>query len=181
MCSLYGVRVGWVQGSAWRGGLSVLPTPLVVLSARGMCAVPCFSSQHPAVAPDSSEAAVGLFLVFACLFIHCTCTQWFLVPFKFLCILLLEETTSLCPGTSTAAKGPRSQPVSGGSPTLPVTPPPGGGTAQGPEDLVSEYQASPAPRGTTYISPPPSPILMSVYHCGGCWEDSRLAWGRRTS
>ena len=64
MCSLYGVKAGWVQGSAWRGGLGVLPTPLVVLRARGTCAVPCFSSRHPAVAPASSEVAAGLFLVF---------------------------------------------------------------------------------------------------------------------
>lgn len=55
-------------------------------------AVLCFSSQCPAVAPDSSEVAVGLFW-FLCVFSFIAhARSEFLVPFKFLCILLLEET-----------------------------------------------------------------------------------------
>ena len=69
--------------------------PLWWCCVQGACAGPCFFSQPPAFAPSSSEVALGLFwFLFILLSRICpdwACTQLFLVPYKFLCILLLEE------------------------------------------------------------------------------------------
>ena len=68
--SLYGVSIGGVQGSGQRGGLSVLSTPLVVLSAGSVLSTllllwtPCF------FAPRSSEMTVGRFFVLFVSFVH---------------------------------------------------------------------------------------------------------------
>ena len=77
------------------GGLGYSTHPLGGAVCRG-------HARDPAFVPGSSEVAVG-FWSFCILFIicrNCTCTQFLLVPYSFF--------VSVCPGASTAAKGPRS-------------------------------------------------------------------------
>ena len=111
-CSLHGVRVGMWPGVGARCGLGGLPTPLVVVCAGG-------HAQYPAFALGSSIVAVGGgFLVFLYLLSiicpNCACTQLFLVLCSFFVFCCWRTGVSRCKHCSTAAKGPRSQPVSVG-------------------------------------------------------------------
>ena len=93
-----------VQGSGWRGVLG---------SARPFGGVECRGhAQFPAFVPDSAEVAVGFFGLSVYLVVHnlpqlLTFVQLFLVPASF-----FVAGRDVCPGASTAAKGPRSQAVS---------------------------------------------------------------------
>ena len=106
--SLYGVRVKWLRWFAHPfGGIEVRG------HAQHLAFYSC--SLHLVFSPSPSEVA-GLFLSFLELFAP-SC-PWFVPtamysvtsnPVQFPCILLLKENFKHC---NTAAKGPRSQPVS---------------------------------------------------------------------
>ena len=66
-------------------------------------------AQDPVSFPDTSEVAVGFLVFCILLFIicpNCACTLVFLVPYSFFVSVAQGD---ICPGASTAAKGPRSQ------------------------------------------------------------------------
>ena len=79
---------------------------------QGTCTVTCSCSRTPAFAPGSSEGAVELFGLFvSCpdLLQLCMYVSYFQSLIVCLHFVALGD---FCPGTSIAAKGPRSQPLS---------------------------------------------------------------------
>ena len=100
--SLYGVRVGVYPGVRQEDGLGGLPTPLVVLSAGGV-----LSALLLLLALQKWQLGFWSFCIL--LSIICpnyACTQLFLVPYIFFVFCCWGD---ICPGASTAAKGPRCQ------------------------------------------------------------------------
>ena len=91
-CSLYVVKVGWVQGSRIKGRLSWSAYPLVGAVCR-VCA------QFPAFVPDSLEVVVG-FLVFLCLVHNLPQLPMreviFLVPYGFFVFCCWRRLLSRC-------------------------------------------------------------------------------------
>ena len=109
--SLYGVRVGVCPGVELRW----FAHPFGGAVRRG-------HAQYPAFAPNTLFLLRALqkwqlgFLVF-CIFLsiiclNCACRQLFLVPYSFFVFCCWRRGLSRCKHCSTAAKGPRSQPVS---------------------------------------------------------------------
>ena len=110
-----GVRVRVCPGVGPEGWLRWFAHPFVMLCAGGMHSTlfllptPCFFSWL-------FRSGIWAFLVFLYfLSIICpnwACTQLFLVPYSFFVFFGLRKCLSRCKHCSTAAKGPRSQPVS---------------------------------------------------------------------
>ena len=108
---LHGVRVGAASpGVGPEGWLRCFAHPFGDVACREMCAVPCFWSQYPAVAPGSSKVEVGFFLVFVYLlsiiFPSYACTQLFLVPCSFFVFCGLRRLLSRCEPYSKGSQVP---------------------------------------------------------------------------
>ena len=113
--SLYGVRVGVYSGVGLEGRLRCSAHPSSGVHAAGMHStlllflIPCFCSRL-------FKGGSSVFESF-CIFLrricpNCACTELFLVPYSFFVFCCWRRGLSRCKHCSTAAKGPRSQPVS---------------------------------------------------------------------
>ena len=95
---------GCDQGLDWRSGLGGLPTSLVVVCASCMC-----STLLLLLALQKWLLGLGSFCIFLYIICsNCACMQLFVVLYNFFVFI----TWDFCLGASTAAKGPRFQPVS---------------------------------------------------------------------
>ena len=97
-CFLNGLRVGagqWGGPGAWLGSAAHS-------LGRAVCRDP---------AQDLQKRQVGFwsFCILSIICPSCVCTQLFLVPYSFFVSVAAGD---VCPGASTAAKGPGSQPMS---------------------------------------------------------------------
>ena len=115
-CSLPGVRVRVCPGLRPEGWLRCFAHPSGGGVCRGQAHYLCFCPRHPIFAPGSSKLAVGFFGLFVSfgsrICPNCAYTQLFLVPYSFFVFCCSRKGVSRCKYCSTAAKGPRSQPVS---------------------------------------------------------------------
>ena len=102
-CFLYGVKVGVCPGDRpGVGGLGALPTPLMVVCAGGRRRTLLLL-----LALQKWQLGVWSFcILLSRICPDCACTQLFLVPYSF---FVSVAPGDICPGASTAAKGPRSQ------------------------------------------------------------------------
>lgn len=94
--------LGWIRGSGWRSGLGGLPSPIDAL-CRGSCTGPPLLQ-----APQKGQLGFGL-CIFSIICPNWPCTHLFLICYS---IFVFCCPRDVCPGASTAVKGPRCQLVS---------------------------------------------------------------------
>ena len=76
---------------------------------QGACAVPCFCFR---IFKSGSWVFLVSLNLLSRICPNCACMQLFLVPYSFFELCCLKRGVSRCKPCSTAAEGPRSQPVS---------------------------------------------------------------------
>lgn len=92
---------------------SVVSLPLSCHCMQRACAVTCLCSRTPVFPPSSSEGAVELFGLFVSRCPDLLQLCMYVSYFQSLIVCLhFVARGDFCPGTSIAAKGPRSQPLS---------------------------------------------------------------------
>ena len=107
-CSLRGVRVGVCPGVGLEGWLRWFAHPLVRVSCRGRGSTLLLLQ---ALQKWQLGFLVSLY-VLSRICPNCACRQLFFVPYSFFVFCCSRRGVSRCKHCSTAAKGPRSQPVS---------------------------------------------------------------------
>ena len=110
---LYELRIDVCPGAGSEGWLRCLAHPLGGVGCGGMCSTLlllltlCFCSWLLRMA----DFLVSLYL-WSRICLNCSCTQLSLTPYSFFVVCTSGRGMSRCKHCSTAAKGPRSQPVS---------------------------------------------------------------------